>query len=102
RRHTRFSRDWSSDVCSSDLGLLPAPALTTWGFVGAYLRGSSPKSDDGLWNNGDREDGWAFYYGGNVSLGFAAGNYPLYKTLSAEIGRASCRGKRVGRGGRGI
>src|SRR5690606_39713285 len=23
RRHTRFSRDWSSDVCSSDL--LPAP-----------------------------------------------------------------------------
>src|SRR5690606_39817768 len=21
RRHTRFSRDWSSDVCSSDLGL---------------------------------------------------------------------------------
>src|SRR5690606_39588069 len=24
RRHTRFSRDWSSDVCSSDL---PAPRL---------------------------------------------------------------------------
>src|SRR5690606_40091770 len=23
RRHTRFSRDWSSDVCSSDLGPLP-------------------------------------------------------------------------------
>src|SRR5690606_40043905 len=22
RRHTRFSRDWSSDVCSSDLGNL--------------------------------------------------------------------------------
>src|SRR5690606_41096573 len=21
RRHTRFSRDWSTDVCSSDLGL---------------------------------------------------------------------------------
>src|SRR5690606_40718181 len=21
RRHTRFSRDWSSDVCSSDLGM---------------------------------------------------------------------------------
>src|SRR5207302_2256027 len=28
RRHTRFSRDWSSDVCSSDLGdLLPVSAL---------------------------------------------------------------------------
>src|SRR5690606_40554185 len=24
RRHTRFSRDWSSDVCSSDLVLKPA------------------------------------------------------------------------------
>src|SRR5690606_40705866 len=24
RRHTRFSRDWSSDVCSSDLMLLEA------------------------------------------------------------------------------
>src|SRR5690606_40928189 len=23
RRHTRFSRDWSSDVCSSDLDVLP-------------------------------------------------------------------------------
>src|SRR5690606_40726358 len=23
RRHTRFSRDWSSDVCSSDLGHEP-------------------------------------------------------------------------------
>src|SRR5690606_39962434 len=23
RRHTRFSRDWSSDVCSSDLNLIP-------------------------------------------------------------------------------
>src|SRR5215813_14778033 len=24
RRHTRCGRDWSSDVCSSDLGVLPA------------------------------------------------------------------------------
>src|SRR4030043_1973770 len=30
RRHTRCSRDWSSDVCSSDLLLIPifAPALS--------------------------------------------------------------------------
>src|SRR5690606_40765901 len=26
RRHTRFSRDWSSDVCSSDLGAGPCAA----------------------------------------------------------------------------
>src|SRR5207245_7674926 len=31
RRHTRCYRDWSSDVCSSDLGgLVPASAETTW------------------------------------------------------------------------
>src|SRR5215475_705806 len=28
RRHTRFSRDWSSDVCSSDLQHEPGPTLT--------------------------------------------------------------------------
>src|SRR5690606_40575566 len=28
RRHTRFSRDWSSDVCSSDLGMLGKVAHT--------------------------------------------------------------------------
>src|SRR5690606_39843931 len=27
RRHTRFSRDWSSDVCSSDLDLVERIAL---------------------------------------------------------------------------
>src|SRR5690606_40197378 len=27
RRHTRFSRDWSSDVCSSDLFNLPTDQL---------------------------------------------------------------------------
>src|SRR5207302_3696493 len=27
RRHTRFSRDWSSDVCSSDLTPAPSAAL---------------------------------------------------------------------------
>src|SRR5690606_39545505 len=26
RRHTRFSRDWSSDVCSSDLTSAPHPS----------------------------------------------------------------------------
>src|SRR5690606_40380621 len=32
RRHTRFSRDWSSDVCSSDLGAEEAynALMTRW------------------------------------------------------------------------
>src|SRR5690606_39952105 len=29
RRHTRFSRDWSSDVCSSDLGPTACPSGST-------------------------------------------------------------------------
>src|SRR5690606_40016922 len=31
RRHTRFSRDWSSDVCSSDLELRLANLALDWG-----------------------------------------------------------------------
>src|SRR5690606_40398443 len=29
-RHTRFSRDWSSDVCSSDLGSLRIFRMNSW------------------------------------------------------------------------
>src|SRR5690606_40129984 len=37
RRHTRFSRDWSSDVCSSDLEVRPerAQALAIRWLIGA-------------------------------------------------------------------
>src|SRR5690606_4217537 len=43
RRHTRFSRDWSSDVCSSDLIVADEPevgrvlGLGVHGFVGSVL-----------------------------------------------------------------
>src|SRR5690606_40562215 len=46
RRHTRFSRDWSSDVCSSDLGEMGYPsALTakTWGFYDVLFKGNAFK-----------------------------------------------------------
>src|SRR5690606_40269074 len=34
RRHTRFSRDWSSDVCSSDLHLvIQVRRVARWGVV---------------------------------------------------------------------
>src|SRR5687768_17639402 len=41
RRHTRCSRDWSSDVCSSDLGAnrLASTSLLeglTWGYYAAH------------------------------------------------------------------
>src|SRR5690606_41092808 len=34
RRHTTFSRDWSSDVCSSDLGFSSHKCSTLHGIVG--------------------------------------------------------------------
>src|SRR5690606_39707783 len=46
RRHTRFSRDWSSDVCSSDLAtryprqkFVPLTILggTTWALYSAFV-----------------------------------------------------------------
>src|SRR2546430_13257328 len=41
RRHTRFDCDWSSDVCSSDLGLAPR---RRWAFL---LAGGSRYQDEG-------------------------------------------------------
>src|SRR5690606_40308317 len=39
RRHTRFSRDWSSDVCSSDLDEMPGDGVFGQGldFVDPFL-----------------------------------------------------------------
>src|SRR5207253_3839815 len=44
RRHTRWPRDWSSDVCSSDLNVVlirvtsPLPHSTTMGHVPGVVR----------------------------------------------------------------
>src|SRR5256885_7748356 len=35
RRHTRLQGDWSSDVCSSDLGIQPSGHLTIGNYLGA-------------------------------------------------------------------
>src|SRR5690606_40706967 len=62
RRHTRFSRDWSSDVCSSDLDLSDfAPTAVAKSLRSAELRVSS--------------------------LSLSA----LPPITTGEIGRASCR-----------
>src|SRR5439155_4028273 len=61
RRHTRWPRDWSSDVCSSDLfsGFQPAALqqfanqLQGYGFVAAQGGTASPRPDDGRLVAGD-------------------------------------------------
>src|SRR5690606_40421964 len=67
RRHTRFSRDWSSDVCSSDL-LLGEIRVQ----AGDLLR----IGDEGLVSRF-----------GELGLGLEH----LVERLHAQIGRASCR-----------
>src|SRR5690606_40723207 len=59
RRHTRFSRDWSSDVCSSDLGN-PAQGLLLLPGLGRGFRIKSGGleqilvPEQGLGGEGDR------------------------------------------------
>src|SRR5690606_20267589 len=43
RRHTRFSRDWSSDVCSSDLRIVSVLAIAVVAMAVALVR-SAPVS----------------------------------------------------------
>src|SRR5207302_4593335 len=40
RRHTRFSRDWSSDVCSSDLEAIDRARVAFIDTMGVMLAGS--------------------------------------------------------------
>src|SRR5690606_40845079 len=89
RRHTRFSRDWSSDVCSSDL-------------VGVQVGLDNYELQDAdVFVAGDKFDGFS----GNGAVGgvYAGYDIPLGDTLFAgvevnaslsgakKIGRASCR-----------
>src|SRR5690606_40576250 len=86
RRHTRFSRDWSSDVCSSD--------LVDWQVVGqAFEQKPFWKKDGGIWApdinlvNGKYHLYYAYSTWGdpNPGIGVAVADQPT------EIGRASCR-----------
>src|SRR5690625_5571107 len=55
RRHTRWPRDWSSDVCSSDL-FNPAPAADT--NIRDVLAKVFDHSDDGIWVNAIPDEEW--------------------------------------------
>src|SRR5207247_7623225 len=77
RRHTRSTRDWSSDVCSSDLISVTRPASPDDDAKTVLVQGWVV-AQDVLRKSGDLLVGW--YRGGG---GEAA--------LSPEIGRASCR-----------
>src|SRR5699024_11708122 len=96
RRHTRSKRDWSSDVCSSDLMALYGYTISTISKVTCSLRalGATPK-----------ERGNSILPTGKVPLppkpynGLSEGLSRLWliPMRSKEIGRASCRERGEGR-----
>src|SRR2546422_11025639 len=89
RRHTRCSRDWSSDVCSSDLWTRGGG--TTWGWYSYdptlnlfYYSSGNP----GSWNPDQRpgDNKWSMtVFARNPDNGEAKWAYQM------KIGRASCR-----------
>src|SRR5690606_39440078 len=91
-RHTRFSRDWSSDVCSSDLGGQLAVDQTdederrtedVKDDGGNRARRNTKLAAEPETDGGDQENGNDIL-GEDVDDGFHA-------VLALEIGRASCR-----------
>src|SRR5207302_2888252 len=92
RRHTSFSRDWSSDVCSSDLrparsGCIVA-ASPLFNPVSATATATPEPSNPSCWVS--------------VRVPAARSSPPtiLEEISSSKIGRASCR-ERVGNEGGG-
>src|SRR5690625_7640103 len=85
RRHTRWPRDWSSDVCSSDLKALEKSDL--------------PVDSVQLIEDTSREKAKDFFRMNDyLDVLIPRGSEKL---IEVEIGRASCRGKSVEVGGRG-
>src|SRR5690606_40652758 len=99
---TRFSRDWSSDVCSSDLNSnLPMRrrVLMEMVSVGPYIYAIG--GDDKPWYTYMRRDAWVSPDGVDWMKLREKGNLGQRSRLDWEtqIGRASCR-ERVGSTGR--
>src|SRR5690606_41198860 len=82
RRHTRFSRDWSSDVCSSDLDTVTRPCAAMRAAMAAAEVGDDVYGDDPTVN--------ALQARLARDLGFEAGLF-LPSGTQSKIGRASCR-----------
>src|SRR6266511_4866650 len=109
RRHTRFPRDWSSDVCSSDLTAAPAVDTPGWDPLrilcavqaavdGVFARhregGACPSGDPG----GSCSGGWPREHPDPEQLGGPHGG-PDRRGGRAGPGRGGVRLARLGREG---
>src|SRR5690606_40424912 len=82
RRHTSFSRDWSSDVCSSDLSFKPTGKIT-----GSQSKGDKDEQHYLACWSGCHRPRYPVLHRDRLS-GLSA---IRRKRVLAEIGRASCR-----------
>src|SRR5690606_39461776 len=84
RRHTRLSRDWSSDVCSSDLlpDVFEARKKEIQRKYIPEMVLASPDKFESVWNE----------YVSELNKLDIAG-YEAWFTEQVKIGRASCRGR---------
>src|SRR5690349_23117943 len=88
RRHTRSLRDWSSDVCSSDLARSRICTIVLMPTASQSLETSSATSGQAP-NAGTTEISMV------AGLPLGSRRMPLPSFLVSQIGRASCR-ERVG------
>src|SRR5690606_40520438 len=86
RRHTRFSRDWSSDVCSSDL--LEVPKLAEMGAELVEAGGLAERIETSFEPSGRLRDDAS---GTLASLRDRVRSLHQRIKSELEIGRASCR-----------
>src|SRR5690606_40911299 len=87
RRHTRFSRDWSSDVCSSDLGRTAADDV---GFEAAFLARELGRPVRVQWM---RHEETAWDTKGPAYAFKLRGGLDAQGRITAKIGRAARRAR---------
>src|SRR5439155_17213048 len=100
RRHTRWPRDWSSDVCSSDLqGVVRHADVLGSGAIGAWADVHRGANGDA---RGSSANALRDEFLGDYDYAFAtrAGVAAVWNDARNEIGRASCRERvEMSRGG---
>src|SRR5690606_40722308 len=84
RRHTSFSRDWSSDVCSSDLDVEDIAVGAESGFI------AIPGEDIADATDAHDPPTEVTVTTGETALG-QEGGYVVPRYAELKIGRASCR-----------
>src|SRR5207247_8349491 len=91
----RSTRDWSSDVCSSDLRLDTAydcSGTVSWALHGArLLRGPVPSGSFQRWGEPGLGRWITVYFNGGHAYATIAGLRLDTSMVPGEIGRASCR-----------